>query len=563
MPPTITTYLRYSDFNRAVPSTLEQFEHALKAFPLEGLLRVCCALNVLVSNWDFGYDENLQARIIREFLPPEMAGWAIRSGKPVFHRHQLLFTAREALKHCPITQEQIINRAFEIGNLLLMASDHLGFEVSSIEDPLERLVEIIRISLPSIEASRLSSYVNTLARGALMNTRFLEPLRGRSDFVDVSALFEKETGVPLRTYFVLLWGAMSRFSEERLANASDVGRFQIPMGWFQNTKVPFDLVDSFFHEVSASPDELASRTKKQSFLRDDFVIFQDKPLIRTSVGLFPIDLTYLAEKFYKGPFWRVNYGLPDNQRESFHSLWGEVFEDYMTWVLKEACEGSRNRFIADPRYESSPKEQVSDALVICDRAAILIEYKGNTFRASSKYNSARDEIKSELEAKLVTGSDNSKKGVQQLAHAVERLCRYDKPDGIEGVDFSGITTVFPVMVLRDDIGSVFGMNLYLNHRFQFFKPKGLWRSVTPLFCFSADDVERLSPYLSDAMLTDLIEARHRKDKNLAMPFWMVETDLIKKLGRRKPDFFRVALSWLRDNALSVLGMEAPAELSTS
>lgn len=554
VPPTITTYLRYSDFNGNTASTLEQFESALRNLSLENVLGTCSALNMLTANWDFGYDKDLQAQLMREFLPSTMADAAIRTGRPIFHRHQLLFTLREALKHCAGAQARVTHPN-EIGELLLMANDHLGFEVSRAVDVLDRIADIIRICLPSVEASRLSSYVNTLARGTLMITRFLEPRRGTADFVDMCTIFEKVTGVPLDSYFALLWGTMSRFTERRLANALDVGRFQVPMGWFRETKVPSELVESFFSEVSAPVDDLAKRAKQGDFQRDDFVLFKDKPFIKTPFGLLPLDLTYVAEKFYSGPFWRVNFGLPSDDREPFHSFWGKVFEDYVTWLLREACTGSKNVFIADPRFASDPNEQVSDALIVCGRAAMLIEYKGNTFRSASKYGLASDEIRAELEQKLVTGSGDSRKGVRQLANAVERLCRYDNPDGIAGVDFFGIAKVFPVMIIRDDIGSVFGMNSYLNERFQSFKPKGLYRSVTPLFCFSANDIEMLSSYLSTVPLVDLIETRYRRDKSLSAPFWMVETDLIKRFGKRKPAFVRVALDWLRDNTMSILGIE--------
>jgi hypothetical protein len=59
-------------------------------------------------------------------------------------------------------------------------------------------------------------------------------------------------------------------------------------------------------------------------------------------------------------------------------------------------------------------------------------------------------------------------------------------------------------------------------------------SVTPMFCLSADDLEKLSAYLPDCTLADVLSARYKRDKVLQSSFWLVENSVLKKKGERKP-----------------------------
>jgi len=52
----------------------------------------------------------------------------LATGRPVFHRHQLLFVAQEALRHCEVARQSPVPlpEAKEAGILLLMASELLA-----------------------------------------------------------------------------------------------------------------------------------------------------------------------------------------------------------------------------------------------------------------------------------------------------------------------------------------------------------------------------------------------------------------------------------------------------
>src|SRR6516164_6180264 len=78
------------------------------------------------------------------------------------------------------------------------------------------------------------------------------------------------------------------------------------------------------------------------------------------------------------------------------------------------------------------------------------------------------------------------------------------------------------------------MNAYLNWHFQeLIKGKRFLRSVTPLFCISANELENLSPFLADTSLADILSARYKQDKKLMFSLWTVENAVLERRGPRK------------------------------
>jgi len=149
-------------------------------------------------------------------------------------------------------------------------------------------------------------------------------------------------------------------------------------------------------------------------------------------------------------------------------------------------------------------------------------------------------------------------GGRQLAQAVERLSG-PNPEGILGVDLSGIKTLLPLVVMRDDFGGTFGMNTYLNYRFQELNPgRKLDFEIPSLFSLSVDDIEKLTPYLSDTPLADILLAKFRQEPSLFSPFWIVRNDVIEKKDLRKPQWVYDSLKELTRATAHQLGFERRA-----
>jgi hypothetical protein len=558
--PELVSYLDYREFNGGKPSSLDEFQQELKKFPRNPVVRLCAAMNTVVATWRGDFDLEVQWRFVRTFFPPQFAESVIATNRPVFHRQQLLFVIQQAFLHCTIIDGALpAPYVGGFGKVLLMASDHLHIPMpEGLTETPEKAAHVILSLLPSLEANNFTNYLNRAVRSSVMISRFIEPLRGKPIFFDVPALLEQATGVPLDTYRSLIWASMSRFSKvERLRSTQEVSDFSVVPEWY-GTHIPKNYRDSFLADISAAPDEFSQILTQKVPHPTDFTVLRDKPFINDAGRFFSIDFTFLSDKLESGVFWRVHNNLRGRrEKEDFHNFWGQVFEQYSNWIFEQSCTGNANRFFRDPRFGSNPQEQVCDGLIVCGRAAILMEYKGSTFTAASKYGGDVKVLKKELEDKLV-GEPNRRKGVRQLAHAVERLCRRENPDAIQGVDMAGLEVLLPVVITRDDIGSAWGTNAYLNARFQELKvTMNQCRQVTSLFCFSANDVEMISSYLPDTSLAELLFARHAAETPLMASFWTAENSVIDRKGLRKPEFVYDGMKELTKMTSETLGIKPP------
>lgn len=517
-------------------TTQEEFVKRLGRFSRSSVIRLCSIINMLLSKWAGDYDFEAHAKLVRSFFPPRIAAAMIGSGRLAFHRHQLLFVAQESLRHCGENAREVRGRYWGgFGAVLLMASELLYSQLPPGETPSEELAKKICQILPDMEANGLQSYQIKIARSYATTSRFIDSFRAEPNFFDVPALFEAASGIPLETFQALLFGSVSRFTKlDELKASQNPADFAVPENWFTRTAVPPNQITRFFEYASSDAENFATTVHDKNPFANDFTIFRDKPLFSESGYFFPLDLALLAEKFESGPFWKVHGHLQSNERANFHSFWGSVFEAYVNWLMNSSVDSKTNRFFSNPKYADRPAEQVCDGIVLCGRSAVLLEYKSSTFTVVGKYGGDARKLDTELRTKLV-GTQESRKGVYQLADAVEKLCRRDNPDQIEGIDLYEVTTLFPLIVTRDDLGSAFYMNAYLNWHFQeLVKNQKFLRSVTPLFCMSADDMEKLSPFLSDTPLAEVLSARYKPDKSLKFSFWTVRNAALERKGARKP-----------------------------
>ena len=149
------------------------------------------------------------------------------------------------------------------------------------------------------------------------------------------------------------------------------------------------------------------------------------------------------------------------------------------------------------------------------------EYKGSTFTAESKYRGDITELAAEIEDNLI-GTETKRKGIRQLAHAILSVFDKQAPAAVTNIDLSGISTIFPVLVTRDDIGGCWGISHYLQMKADGFfnrrkvKPK----IVTPIFCLSSEGIEGLSAYLQDEPLSQLLHGWYSNDPGC---YWSFQT----------------------------------------
>src|SRR6266436_7839086 len=135
-----STYVDFREVNGGEPSSLAQFRNTLQGFSRNQVLRVCSVLNSRIANWTGKYSSETQAKLMPGFFPKEVSDYIISTGRPAFHRHQLLFVAQEALRSCKKVEDNNDPRAWRgLGIVLLMASDQLHRPMPKVADSPESI----------------------------------------------------------------------------------------------------------------------------------------------------------------------------------------------------------------------------------------------------------------------------------------------------------------------------------------------------------------------------------------------------------------------------------------
>ena len=527
-------YIIYSDVT-GKPATEAEFIERLKHYSSSALLRVCSVLNIALMQWVDGYDESSHARLVRTFFHSTLAEAVLATGRPVFHRHQLLFVAQEALRHCEVTHQSPVTlpEAKDAGILLLMASELLASPPLRRSVASEELARRISSILPDMETNGPLTYDRKMARSLAMSTRFADQLHGTKNHFDIRKLFRDATQLDLDIFYALLFGCFSRFLNlEQIKASLNLTDYAVGRAYFRKcASITSEDLDKFFGYMSADAANFSAEVRTKNPHRNEFTILKNKPLFDDG-GLYrPLDLSMLADKMESGVFWSVNGQVDPKKRNQFHGFWGEVFERYASWLIGSSVNGELNKFFPNPRYSKKDLE-VCDGMVLSGTSAILIEYKGSTLTANGKYGGDPSALDAELKKKFV-GTEAARKGVRQLADAIDKLFGRDAHDQVSGIDLGKIDNVIPVLLTRDDIGSAFNLSAYLNFNFQeLIRGTNFTRTVSPLCAVSIDDFERLAPYLVDVSLSEILLARLKGDKDLVFPLWLGDNAVLSNLEPR-------------------------------
>lgn len=533
----IEAYLRYQDVVGAA-STVVEFEAMLRSLDLGLVLRLFGAINTVCSRR--GHPENQAAQIglSRELFDPPTVQVVERSGQAVFHRRQCLFVLREAMRVCPDIPNMEVTAEVRqrIGLVALMANEHASSTavIGQTQDDvwLARMCDFI----PVTEANELKFDLASISRMHKIVNDLAPARAGEKGYFEIASLFGETSGLPLRLFEQLTLAILPRVLQSAVDLMSHSPHYGVRVDYFAETSLEAKHRDIFFGLLSKTPDEFRSALQGTAPLLSDFTLLKDKPFLRNPDRLVPLDTTACMEKFEATVFWTIHKHLPSSdQKIVFTSFWAKLFEDYVHWLLKNSVDQNLNRFYPSPRYAASHKEEVCDGIVICGTTAIFIECKGGFIRGDAKYGGDPEKLKTELEKKYV-----KPKGVFQIARAISVAFDQSQLPAIDGVDLSGVRTVIPLLITRDEVGDGFFVNAYLDRRFtEARKGLGLDAAISPVHCtpllsIAVDTIEKLTPYLSDTRLAAILVERLRLDPLLLVPFFLKGNAVLAAKGPDRP-----------------------------
>lgn len=552
----------YSELQQGQAS-VETLKLGLSGLSLSQCLHLFSAMNALLRHESEPVDMKAHNALVRWLFKEDVAHQILKSKRPALYRQQLLYMAKIALLACAGPQRGWKQEDFQsIGILCLMASDLLPTvpETTSAND-LQRMVRYVLHFTPIQEAA-LHHTEHNITRVYLMLSETVDKLRDSKMFVDVKAIFERETSISIEDYFALMLGTLTRFVKfDEAAFGRDPKSYAITQSWFNSTKIAAEGVRKLLELLAATPAELASNAAKGDTGPADFTIFRNKPLVREEETFYPIDYELLAAKTEASVYWTVLKALPPNEQNNFQAFWGKVFERYIADLLESSANKTLNAVHPFVMQADDNNKELCDVVVRCADAMVLIECKGTMFRGDAKYQGDVDILEKEIIRKFV--DDGKPTGVGQLGAAVRRIA--ENRECASDLTFRGITTVFPLLVIRDDIGGVVGLNRYLQLQFDALLPdrKKYGFSVAPLVCTSAEGLERWSSYLDAITLVKILHSHLQANKMVAdillkpacpLPPFMVGNAAIERLGDKPA---RLSSDWqkLIQRAIVRLGLK--------
>lgn len=519
MPPVpMRTWLTWSELAKSPRVTKEQFQKQLANYPKSSVLIACAKLSV-----GLGYgpaactvpDDQVADQHIPILFPakliPDVKRWFHQRGRIPFFNGQLRYLAAEMvrLQAAQSVPEIPANgpQNDQFGELMLKSGELLYKKHVVVGSELDGYANIAAEFLPVYEITSPTEPLVSFVRFYIWLVKIIPRIPKNLLKFDLETEFQKVFPFPIITYAEFIAAFASHALRERQTPRDKPIDATLRKSWFKTTTVSEAAVEQMFETVSFALDNMPK--PKDTLGYGDFEFLKDRPYFLFGGDMYMLDYEFALGKLESAVIWRVLRSLPSDRKKPWLSYWGLVFEEYVTWMFETYASAALNKLYPNPRYAGS-SDQICDQIVICGYTAVLIETKLATCPAADRYSGDYEKIKGYLEDKLVIS-----KGVDQLLNAVERLQDANSPDYLKQIN-----KIIPLIITRDDFGACWGVNAYLNRRFQDRLSRKARKRVvvTPLVSMSISCLERMMWVLQTKGLADVMEQRIGADRALRQPF---------------------------------------------
>ena len=468
-PPQLQTWVPWSEAAGVARVTVEEFRDLLRKYRRSSLLIACSRLSVLFNfglEGDITAGDDITAQWIPAFFSPKIAQRVMllaQHGRLIFFQAQLRYLAREVIRLGTSDDDFPPVHDGAAGQLLLMAGELLYRKYVTLDDPLDEMANKIATFLPFYEIDSVNAPTMQFLRFYTLLSVIIPRLPEHLRLYDVAALFEEQFGFPLKEYcefiFCFFMHATTQRDKKSLEAAVDSA---IGIGTFRYTSVSPEALSRMFDTVCFTLDTPVEGKEPIGFA--DFDLLRDRPYLRYQEELFCLDYEFAANKMESGVLWRVLRKLKSEaDKTNYLSFWGYVFEYYVAWLFEEYASTAENRFYPSPTYTDDPSKQICDAIIVCGSTGVLVEAKLATCPSDVRYSGDYRKMRMFMEERLVVGKKGPV-GVGQLLNAIENITRL--PPSALPFWIRHIRKFIPLILTKDDIGSSWVVNSYLNARFQ-------------------------------------------------------------------------------------------------
>jgi len=468
---------------------------------LVGIARIAGLLKTWQNQPDFGADRALVRRFLPSYYPAIRRLCEERPDRLTFTRLGLLYVAKHACRVCSLDGGSVGNdeAAEQILSCCLLANDLV---LERMPTPADTIADKAANLLPFSNYVPGNSYPMDLARNLLLIEEIAPRLAGRSDYVDVGALFENATGIGPLQFCELAFGAATKFITRVDEQMLDSSPFVLDRGYFRDAGVSERDVGLFLDRLSATPGVLHEQAARDS-AGADFLMFQRHPLIEFAAGAYVCpDPGFLLDKAGPSLYWTLHEA--SGRSGGLLAYWAGMIEFYVNWLFEEAYRG-RGQIYTGPLFADGT--QACDLCLVEGSSLIMFEVKASVLTTRAKYSFSSETLMAELHKKAITGEDGERKGVAQLTR---NLGRFLAGDDIRGVSRDGIKTIYPLLVFLDHGFTAPGLNRIYNEHFDRRQFRQYRRcTITPMFSLTVEDLENALSHTHEVNFSAILDSYSR------------------------------------------------------
>ena len=487
------TYVTFSELFDRRP-VMHELVELIKKIPLRHAVLVISRLNMAVrfvmeegSGEDFA---KVQKRLIEDHLDDDIHALlrerlrtARLEDRPIFLPQCLLSILRLVLVQCdPVPQPTLeedefvrlsIGRACLIMNDLLITTEEEGKLVNGSDD--ERRIGLMVQAMSGFEVANSPRAEHLIRRLKIMYLLVLQNPQVKARIAQLHQGFDFENtflelvGITLERWLYVIFMIYAYF----LDGANEFGRNPAhmvlsPSTFCGESGITQETLEIVLSTISMTTSKLKETIESEKLTdpRYDFVSFRSFPLLIAQADrLLPLDIAFIVDKCHAGVQWTMHDRIQTwKGRQTLFNAWGDLFQEYVHWLLGGMKTNLPVKYIPSPNYENDSAHETFDGILLQDGDFVALEYKGGFLSRTARYSGDSKTFLGELDGKFADGCD-------QLAdHLGAVFC--DNSDtrkriaGFTSDQTESVRSIVPVLVLQDHIFRVPFLNWYLNKRFE-------------------------------------------------------------------------------------------------
>jgi hypothetical protein len=222
----------------------------------------------------------------------------------------------------------------------------------------------------------------------------------------------------------------------------------------------------------------------------DTIALRSAPIVRLPDSrLLCIDSPFITQLLTEGVFWtmlRAFNGVDRSHGDVFLSLWGRLFEVYVSDLLRHFYPFDSQLLTVDFHHDSGQLDAVLDY----GDYIILFEFKASLLTVAARCSRDLQEFERQFRLKFVENQRGERKGIRQLAESAQSVVAGDLRFTSER------PIVYPVLVCYEPSVDSFWVNRYANEVFVELLGGRLPDRLRPLTVMSIEGLEMALPYVS-------------------------------------------------------------------